>query len=86
MCEKHKNEIELDQDKKLEIDIISKAFNMKPEEFINLVIKEELRLIKNYLSWSYPKENLEDYYKFNINIDELRKLNLVEVVLINGSR
>lgn len=81
MCEKHKIEIELKKAHKLKIDIISKAFNMNPKEFINFVLKEELRFIKNSFNFSYPKENLEDYYKFNINIDELRKLNLVGEIL-----
>ncbi len=77
-----KYEIELDQEFKTQIDIISKALGMDPEDFIKFVLKNEIQCIKSYLNMSYPKENLEDYYKFEINIDELKKLNLVGEVLI----
>lgn len=73
--------IELDQEKKLAINIISKAFNLGLEEFINLVLKKEIHFINCLLGRSYPKENLEDYYKFEIDIDELKKLILVEEIL-----
>lgn len=73
--------LQLDQDKKVEIYIISKAFSISPGEFIKLALKNELHYIKGVLEAPYPKENLEDYYKFEININSLRKLILVEEVL-----
>ena len=76
MCEKI--EIELDQDKKLEIDIISKAFNMDRETFLKLIVEKEIDYIKCLLEFSNSKEELESYYKFEINMDELGKLILVE--------
>ena len=75
MCEK----FELDQDKKIQIDIISKAFNMTPQEFIDFVLLKEINYIKFLLTdFSNPKAELEDYFEFEINIDELKKLILVE--------
>ncbi|MHA1291370.1 MAG: hypothetical protein ACTSQJ_01730 [Promethearchaeota archaeon] len=76
-----KIEIELDLDKKIQIDIISKAFNMAPKEFIDNVITKELDYIKYLLEFSNSKEELESYYKFEINIDDLKKLILMEEVL-----
>ena len=64
----------------MQIDIISKAFNMTSEEFIENTIKNEINFVKTYLSLSKPKLNLEDYYKFEININELRKLILLEAI------
>ena len=82
MCEKTtKIEIELDQDKKVEFDIVSKAFNMTPKDFIALVLNNEIDQIKGLLESIHPKEELEDYYKHKININELKKLVLAEEVL-----
>lgn len=76
-----KIEIELDQDKKLELDIISKAFGISPGEFIDFVLKKELDYVKYLFELTHPKEELEDYYERKINLDELKKLILVEEVL-----
>ncbi len=73
-------EIELDQDKKLQIDIVSKAFNMTPKEFIDFVLIKEIDYIKFLLEFSNPKTELEGYFGFEINIDELKKLILVEAI------
>jgi len=73
--------IELDLDKKLEIDIISKAFNMTPKGFIDFVLNKELDYIKYLFELMHPKEELEEYYEREINIDELKKLILTEEVL-----
>ena len=73
--------IELDQDRKIEIDIISKAFNMTPKGFIDFVLNKELDYIKYLFELKHPKEELEEYYEREVNIDELKKLILVEEVL-----
>lgn len=73
--------IELGLDKKLQIDIISKAFNMAPKEFIDFVLIKEINYVKFLLEMSNPKAELESYYEFEINIDELKKLILIEEVL-----
>ena len=84
--EKQKFRIELDQDKKLELDIISKAFGMDPEAFIKYVLIKEIDYIQYLLDSKYPKEELEEYYGSDIPIEmidmhELRKLILVGEVL-----
>ncbi len=76
-----KYEIELDQDKKLKLDIISNAFNTAPQSFISSVLLKEMDYIEVLLSFTNPKGELEDYYEQAINIDELKKLVLVEEVL-----
>lgn len=77
---KVKIEIELDQDKKLEIDLISKAFGMDQEAFAKLAIEHEIGFIKDIFGFNNVKDDLETYYHFEINIDELRKLNLLEAI------
>ncbi|KKN61155.1 hypothetical protein LCGC14_0524500 [marine sediment metagenome] len=74
-----KYEIELDQDKKIAINIISKAFNLSPGEFINLVLKNEIHFIRGCVGTNDSKENLEDYYQFEINIDELERGDFINV-------
>ncbi|KKL89286.1 hypothetical protein LCGC14_1916170, partial [marine sediment metagenome] len=78
--ERQKIEIELDPDKKLELDIFSKAFNITPGEFVKMAIKNEIAFIKAFLEISYPREKLMDYYhfKFDINLYGLRKITLRE--------
>ncbi|MFW9878790.1 MAG: hypothetical protein ACFFG0_37400 [Candidatus Thorarchaeota archaeon] len=67
--------------KKIAIDIIAKAFNMTPKVFIGFVLNNELNQIRSILKSIHPKEELEDFYKREINIDELKKLILIEEVL-----
>jgi len=56
---KVKIEIELDQDKKIQIDIISKAFNMTPGVFLDYVITKEINYAKFLLTdFSNPKAEL----------------------------
>jgi len=69
--------IELDLDKKAKIEIIAKAFNMTPGDFIKDAIKKEMGFIKSTLKRDNAKNDLESYYKFEINIDELKKLILM---------
>ena len=76
-----KYEIELDQDKKLKLDIISNAFNTAPQSFISSVLLKEMDYIEVLLSFTNPKGELEDYYEQAINIDELKKLVLVEEII-----
>lgn len=77
-----KFEITLDQDKKLQIDIISKAFNMTPQAFIDFVLTKKINYIKYLLTdFSNPKGELEEYFELEIDIDELKKLILIEEVL-----
>lgn len=79
MCKKV--ELELNQDKKIQIDIISKAFDMTPQEFIDYVLLKEINYIKFLLTdFSHPEAELESYYEFEINCEELRKLILVEAI------
>lgn len=73
-------EIEMDQQKKLEFDIISKAFDMELKDFINIAITHEIHYIKSTFSFKRSKEQLEFYYKRNINMNELKKLILVEEI------
>lgn len=61
----NKIEIELDLEKKLEIDLISKAFGMDQETFVKIAIEHEIGFIKS---------------TFEINMDELKKLILVEAI------
>lgn len=82
MSNKTKIEIELDQDQKIAVDIISKAFGINPQNFILHIIKNELSYIKSMINSNYAKENLEDYYSgFKINIKELESLNLLEGII-----
>ena len=73
--------LQLEYDKKLALDISSKAFNMTPKDFIDFVLVKEMNYIENLLTFTHPKEELEDYYEREINIDELKKLILIEEVL-----
>ena len=70
----------MDQDKKTQIDIISKAFNIDQEAFVKLAIEHEIGFIKTTLGYNNVKNDLESYYKFEINVDKLKKLNLVEAI------
>ena len=76
-----KIEVELDPDKKLKLDIISNAFNTAPQSFISSVLLKEMDYIEVLLSFTNPKGELEDYYEQEINIDELKKLFLVEEII-----
>ena len=77
-----KFEIKLDLDKKIQIDIISKSFNMKPQAFIDFVLTKEINYTKYLLTdFTNPKGELEDYFELEIDIDELKKLILIEEVL-----
>lgn len=64
-----------------EITIISKAFNMTPGAFLKYVVDKEIDYAKHLLEMSNPKAELESYYEFEINFDELKKLILIEEVL-----
>lgn len=75
-----KFEITLDLDKKLQIEIISKSFKMTLGDFLNYVLIKEIEYVKFLLEMSNPKAELESYYEFEINIDELKKLILVEAI------
>jgi len=77
---KVKIEIELDLEKKIQIDIISKAFNMSPEDFIKGAINNEIGFVKSTLELNNAKNDLEGYYKFEINMDTLIKLMLVGAI------
>ena len=70
----------MDQNKKTQIDIISKAFNMDQEAFVKLAIEHETEFIKDTFGHNNVKNDLESYYNFEINIDELKKLILVEAI------
>ena len=73
--------IELDQDKKLQIDIISKSFKMTPQGFIDFVLTKAINYTKYLLTnFTNPKAELEGYYEFEINIEELKKPILVEAI------
>ncbi len=76
----HKIVIELDLDKKLELDIFSKAYRMDPKDFIKMAIKNEIDFIKIFLAFSNPSEKLTEVYKFkfDINLVGLRRLMLKE--------
>lgn len=76
-----KSEITLDLNKKIQIDIISKAFNMTPQAFIDYVLTKEINYAKYLLTdFSNPKAELEIYYEFEIDVDELKKLILIEAI------
>ncbi|MHA1195771.1 MAG: hypothetical protein ACTSRH_04450 [Promethearchaeota archaeon] len=74
-----KFEIELNKKLKDEIQIISKAFDVSSENFIRIALENEIHFIKSTLEYNNAKD-LEDYYKRKINVDELLKLILMEVV------
>ena len=63
MSVKQKIEIELDQELKTRIDIISKAFGITPEKFIVLAITHETWYIKTHLDYSDIENELEVYQK-----------------------
>ena len=69
-----KLEIELDQDKKLEIDIISKAFGWTPERFIQYVIKNDIKYIKDNLERGSIID-LQENYNTGVDLGELKKFN-----------
>lgn len=75
---KVKIELELDPEKKPELDMLSKALGMDPKDFIKMAIKNEIDFIKIFLEISYPREKLIDLYnfKFDINLVGLRELML----------
>lgn len=73
-------EIELDLDKKLQIDIISKAFSVTPGDFIKLAIENEIGFIKSTFECNNAKNDLETYYGFEIDVNKLKKLILVEAI------
>lgn len=75
-----KIELELDQDKRIQIDIISKAFSVTPGDFIKLAIENEIGFIKSTFERNNVKNDLETYYGFEIDVNELKKLILVEVI------
>ena len=75
-----KIELELDQDKRIQIDIISKAFSVTPGDFIKLAIENEIGFIKSTFEHNNVKNDLETYYGFEIDVNELKKLILVEVI------
>lgn len=75
-----KIEIELDLDKKLEIDLISKAFGMARETFVKIAIEHEIGFVKSTFELNNVKNDLESYYNFEINMDKLKKLILVEAI------
>ena len=64
-----------------EIAIISKAFNLTTKNFLKFIIKKEIDYVKFLFGLSNPKSELESYYEFEINIDELKRLILIEEVL-----
>ncbi|KKN63006.1 hypothetical protein LCGC14_0506460 [marine sediment metagenome] len=89
MCENQKIELKLSQDKKKEIVIISKAFRMTPNKFIEIVLIKEIDYIKSQLDSAFPKEELEDYNNSEvpiIDVKELKKLILLEGDNPNGYR
>jgi len=63
-----------------EIAIISKAFNLTSRDFLKYIIDKEIDYIKFLLELDNPKAELKEYYKFEINIDALKKLILVEAI------
>ena len=71
--EKIKLEIELDQGLKTAIDIISKAFNWIPEQFIQYVIKNDIKYIKDTLERG-SFNDLRENYNVSIDINELKKI------------
>jgi len=75
-----KIEIELNQDKKLEIDFISKAFGMDQETFVKIAIEHEIGFIKSTFELNNVKNDLETYYGFEIDVNKLKKLILVEAI------
>lgn len=70
----------MDLEKELEIDLISKAFGMDQASFVKIAIENEIRFVKSTLELNNVKNDLESYYNFEINIDELKKLNLVGAI------
>lgn len=71
---KQKIELELDQEIKQKIEIISKAFGMDPEEFIKIALLHEIHYISDCITFEHAKEELEFYYKREINMEEIKKL------------
>ena len=80
---KEKIELELDQDKKLAIDIISKAFKISPGVLIKKMINRDLAWIKQGISkGSVTEKELIDYYNLKeFSPEEFGKLFLVEEVI-----
>ena len=78
--EKQKIEIELDQNKKLEISIIAKAFGITPGEFIKRMIKQNIYWIKEYLETDHPDHSfLLIYFGLEkINFKELREKKIIK--------
>ena len=78
MNEKQKIEIELDQDIKTALDIISKAFGWTSKQFIVFLVTKDVGFIQWYTEKDWIDE-LKDYYKHsNIKGKELKKLLVLE--------
>ncbi len=82
MAEKKvKIEIEMDLQDKKAIDIIAKAFGWTPKKFIQYNIKKDISFVQRYNNPIFPND-LNEYYNIKkIDLEELKKLILLEEIL-----
>ena len=76
-----KIEIELECQDKKAIDIIAKAFNWTPKQFIQYSIKKDIDFIQQYSQMAFINDLYEHYNIEKIDLEELKKLIFLEEIL-----
>lgn len=75
-----KIEIELDQELYMNLHIIAKGLNMDLNQCLLFILRKEVKFLKDNVLQDNAKNDLETYYNFEINLDDLKKLILIEEV------
>lgn len=82
MSEKQvKIEIELELQDKKAIDIIAKAFNWTPKQFIQYSIKRDIDFVQGYANTTFLTDLYEHYNIEKIDLEQLKKLYLLGEIL-----